>query len=385
MKIALCAQEVGVPPRNGRDVMTVHLAEALIRRGHEVHVLAWRVDAVEEPGFPVVQLSDDGSTAGFKLKNWAARYPPLTAGQASSLRRTLEQGGYDASILSGGIGLRMTTEARSTARVWSAGDEMVLMRAAYFRPGSNEYAPLLGVKLALLDWFNEFIHRNDAEEVWVVSEKDRRWMQRTQLHSRVVNIPNGVDLDYFQQVEVGVKPKRVAFWGVLDFTPNLQALEWFVPNVFEPLRAEDPEAELLLIGRRPTEWVRRLTDKPGILLREDVKDLRPEVCSAPIAVFPFVSGSGIKNKLLEGAAMSRALVGAPRAVDGLYPSDAKAWETCRTPDEWMRTIRELWADPARAADLGEAARRWVEAHYHWDRAARQAEESLVRAIARRGA
>jgi len=370
--------------------MTVHLARALVRRGHDVDVLAWDVDSDEAPGFGLVPLAEDPAppppSSADRLKNWAARSPPLTPGQGANLRRRLAEGGYDAAILSGGVGLRMSTEARGVARVWSAGDEMVLMRAACFRPGSAQYSPVRGLKLALIDWFNEFIHRNEADEVWVVSEKDHRWMQRTQLHSRVRNIPNGVDLDYFQAVDVKAHPKRIAFWGVLDFAPNLQALEWFVPDVFEPLREADSQAELLLIGRRPNAWVRSLAERPGVILRADVPDLRPEVCSAPVAVYPFVSGSGIKNKLLEGAALSRAAVCSPLAVDGVYPSTERAWAVCRTPQEWIETIQSLWADPQSARDLGAAARRWVQEHYHWDRAARQAEESLERILAaQRGA
>lgn len=346
--------------------------------------MAWDVEISEDPGFGVVQLGDDGSPPGTRLtdriKDWASRYPPVTPGQVSSWRRALHKGGYDAAVVSV---LPLTRDTGSVAVVWAAADEMALMHVSRFRPGTRDFDPWFGLKMSTTGWFNELVHRDEADEVWVVSEQDARWMRAAQLHSRVRNIPNGVDLDYFRSVDVQAHPKRIAFWGVLDFRPNTQALEWFIPNVFEPLREAEPEAELLLIGRRPTDWVRSLADLPGVVLREDVPDLRPEVCSASVAAFPFVSGFGIKNKLLEGAAMSRALVCSPRAVDGLFSAADPAWKVCETGPEWIETIRSLWADPQGARDLGGAARRWVEENYHWDRAARQAEESLERAVARR--
>ena len=40
----------------------------------------------------------------------------------------------------------------------------------------------------------------------------------------------------------------------------------------------------------------------------DLPDLREEIAAHQVVVLPFVSGGGIKNKLLEAAAMGKAVV-----------------------------------------------------------------------------
>ncbi len=215
----------------------------------------------------------------------------------------------------------------------------------------------------------------------MVSATDRKWLQRFTRRPADV-IANGVDLDFFRPAEVEPDPERLVFWGRLDYGPNEQGLEWFLGKVWEPLRQRRPGVKLSVIGFSPSEKVRRAVDRPGVELMANVPDLRPAVCRAPVAIYPFVSGGGIRNKLLEGAAMARALVVSPRAVDGLPAAGDGAWEVCRSPAEWVETIDRLLSDRDAAYRLGQAARRWVEAHYTWERAAQLGEASIQRAIER---
>jgi glycosyltransferase involved in cell wall biosynthesis len=94
---------------------------------------------------------------------------------------------------------------------------------------------------------------------------------------------------------------------------------------------------------------------------------------------PFLSGSGLKNKMLEAAAMGRATVCSRAALNGLRGEAGAAFVLCRRPEEWADTIVTLWGAPERRAQLARSARAWVEANHTWQRAAREAEVSLRRA------
>jgi glycosyltransferase involved in cell wall biosynthesis len=114
----------------------------------------------------------------------------------------------------------------------------------------------------------------------------------------------------------------------------------------------------------------------------DAPDIRPVVCSAPVALYPFISGTGIKNKLLEGAAMGRALLVSPTAVAGLTPSNPLPWRLCRTPEDWRDELLRLWRNPDEAVRLGDAARSWAEQRHSWSRAGDLAEASIRRVCGR---
>jgi glycosyltransferase involved in cell wall biosynthesis len=211
-----------------------------------------------------------------------------------------------------------------------------------------------------------------VDRVWVVTERDR-WAARWIAGIRGVDIvPNGVDTEYFSPRAVEERPDSAVFWGRLDFGPNVQGLEWFVRRVWPEVYRARPGAVFRIIGFKPGEAVRRLAAEPGVVLESDLVDLRDEVCRYAVAVVPMVSGLGIKNKLLEAAAMGRAVVCTARATLGLNLPTTRPMIVTNDPAEWVTALLALWDDRARRHALGVAVRRWVTERHSWASAADQA-------------
>jgi glycosyltransferase involved in cell wall biosynthesis len=110
----------------------------------------------------------------------------------------------------------------------------------------------------------------------------------------------------------------------------------------------------------------------------DVPDLRSVVRQHEVVVLPFVSGGGIKNKLLEAAAMGQAIVCTPKATRGLRA--APPLMVASSASDMSHTILNLWNDAARRRELGESARAWVTEHHTWEAAARQAMGGLAASV-----
>ena len=192
-------------------------------------------------------------------------------------------------------------------------------------------------------------------------------------------IPNGVDADHYSPGAEADLPTSCVFWGRLDFGPNVDALEWFVRDIWPAVRAATPAARLSVFGFSPTDRVRELARGDGVELHPDRPDLRGEVTRREVVVLPFVSGGGIKNKLLEAAALGMPVVCTRRALSGTRGRPPV--RLANTPREWAAALAALWSDPAARQALGLAARRWVVSHHTWDAAARTAEAGLLRSLA----
>ena len=108
----------------------------------------------------------------------------------------------------------------------------------------------------------------------------------------------------------------------------------------------------------------------GIELAVDLPDIRSAVRSHEVAVLPFVSGGGIKNKLLEAAAMGMPVLGSARVVSGL--NGTPPIPILRSPAEWATRLTALWRDREARQKMGRAARAWVTEHHTWAAAARVA-------------
>jgi glycosyltransferase involved in cell wall biosynthesis len=82
-----------------------------------------------------------------------------------------------------------------------------------------------------------------------------------------------------------------------------------------------------------------------------------------------VSGLGIKNKLLEAAAMARPILCTSKATLGLELPRSLPFVVADRPAEWAETLVALWDDPERRRQLGVEARQWVANRHSWAAAA----------------
>ena len=193
---------------------------------------------------------------------------------------------------------------------------------------------------------------------------------------RVDVLPNGVDGDFFRPMDVAETPHSCVFWGRLDFGPNIQALRWFCRTVWPAVLHERPDARFTIIGFNPSRTVQDLTQQTGITIVADLPDLRAEACRHSVVVLPFVSGGGIKNKLLEAASLGRPIICTPRATGGLRRASVPPVVLASGSAKWARELIDLWSDDARRSRLGHDSRAWVLAHHTWLAAAREAISGL---------
>ena len=108
--------------------------------------------------------------------------------------------------------------------------------------------------------------------------------------------PNGVDLERFAFRRGDRDRHRIAFTGNLGYFPNVDAVEWFVREVFPRVRRARPAARFVAAGTRPHRRVRALADEAaGVSLHVDVPDLGTVLATSTVAVWPFGARAASNN------------------------------------------------------------------------------------------
>jgi len=198
--------------------------------------------------------------------------------------------------------------------------------------------------------------------------------------SRIVVVPNGVDTDAFAFHDGPRPPARLIFFGNLGYFPNIDAVRWLVSDIFPRVRAQVPEAELRLVGARPSRVVRGLARAPGLSLAAAVPAMPPEVAAATVALVPMRAGTGLQNKVLEAMAAGTPVVATPPAIAAL---DVRPGEHLLVADDAAGIAAAtvtLLRDPARARTMAVAARALVERCYSWEDSARAVEDAWAAAV-----
>lgn len=204
-----------------------------------------------------------------------------------------------------------------------------------------------------------------ASHCTLVSEQDARWLGRVVPGAAVSVVSNGVDADFFHPVGLAVKPREIVFSGVMGFAPNVAAAQYFAKQVFPKIRAALPECQWSIVGGGPSPDVQALAG-PNVRVTGFVPDLRPYLEQAAVIVSPLVSGSGIKNKILEAWAMAKAVVATPLGCAGIDAHDGVNLLIARNANEFAAKTVHLLTHPEEARGLGCCAQQTVAAKYSWD-------------------
>jgi glycosyltransferase involved in cell wall biosynthesis len=384
MRLLFVKHSLGWPRSNGHDVGCYYMMKELSALGAEVSLVT--VEEVDPRAVDGISLAFCGRLSAFHARKSRSpitlttvqkrfcSYWGIEIDEIQSVKRAAVERRADVVIAYGLTALPYLAGVDSALRVWSMADEWVLHFMAQVR--LTNVRSWRNIKTAMIHGLYERAFQPVVDRVWSVSETDRR-AARWFAGMRVGDLlPHGVDADYYRPTGEPEIPASAVFWGRLDFAPNVEALKWFCRRIWPEVRREVPDAHFTIIGYDPTTEVKQLAEVPGVSIRANLADLRSAVCEHGVVVLPFLSAGGIKNKLLEGAALARPIVCTPQACQDLHADGPLPLISVESTDAWVRSLVTLWGDARRRAELGARARSWVIDRYSWAAPARNALETF---------
>lgn len=213
--------------------------------------------------------------------------------------------------------------------------------------------------------------------VLVTSSNDRNAFIELapQFSDRLVVLPNGVDMDYFQpDASVNRAQDELVITGKMSYHANVAMVLHLVNDILPLVWSERPDVKLNVVGKDPPRELLALAHNPRVRVTGSVPDLRPYLQRAAVALAPITYGAGIQNKVLEALACATPVVASPLAVSALQIRVGEEILVAEQPVDFARHVLSLLADPDMQRRLGENGRRFVERQHSWNAAAANLEE-----------
>ncbi|HEY5132328.1 MAG TPA: glycosyltransferase family 4 protein, partial [Candidatus Krumholzibacteriaceae bacterium] len=205
-----------------------------------------------------------------------------------------------------------------------------------------------------------------------VSEKDCEYFRRVYGASRVGSIRTGVDTEFYAPRGAAETAGSILFLGSMDWMPNIDAVQYFVRNIYPFVKSEVPDASLSVVGRSPDASVTALGDgDPSIVVTGTVPDTRVYVDRSAVAVVPMRIGGGTRIKIYEMMAMAKTVVSTSIGAEGLHYADGENILIADEPREFAKLVIKALREKEWRASIGMNARNFVASRCSWEAVAEQ--------------
>ena len=367
------------PPDRGDKIRAYHVLKHLAAR-HRVHLLAFADDPrdlEESAGLASLTVSRTilwrGKSTGRAAAEALIRGKPvsLTAFDDRAMHRavaaTPARWPIDMIYVFSGQ-MAQYLPARTAARTIMDFCDMDSLKFADYAEsarGPMRWAMMHEAKL--LQRFEERVAARVDASLFVSGAEADLFRRRTGA-ANVRVVENGIDTDFFDPdaafARVEGPDRLIVFTGQMDYRPNVEAVTWFVDAILPLVRRRHPDARFAIVGRSPTEAVKALGSREGVIVTGAVADVRGWLAAAACVVAPLRIARGVQNKVLEAMAMARPVAASAAAAEGIEHDGTIAGGT--TAAEIADAVIAVLADPRGAGEMGARARARVIARYGWD-------------------
>jgi glycosyltransferase involved in cell wall biosynthesis len=177
---------------------------------------------------------------------------------------------------------------------------------------------------------------------------------------------NEVFFDAAQHPRQLTEAPSILFCGALDYSPNVDGIDWFADEIWPTIHREMPEAVWRIIGKSPDARSVRWGQLEGVELVGEVPDVRPYYQSSWAQVVPLRIGGGTRLKIVESLGMCCPVVSTTLGAQGLDLSPDKSILLADRPRGFADAVMRLLKDAELRQSLEKQGLEAVQQNYRWD-------------------
>jgi glycosyltransferase involved in cell wall biosynthesis len=197
----------------------------------------------------------------------------------------------------------------------------------------------------------------------VVSDRERNLLSaKVSTQQKVEIVPNCMALAEYQDVVEAPKPNTLIFAGSFTFSPNYEAMVWFLREVYPRVQAAIPDVHLIITGNHADM---PLPEAENVTLAGYVDDVRPYIAAAWISLAPIWSGGGTRLKILEAMALRTPVIATTKGAEGIDAHHDQHLLLADTPQAFAEAVVSVLQSHDLRQRLADNAYQLVQEKYDW--------------------
>lgn len=206
----------------------------------------------------------------------------------------------------------------------------------------------------------------------VCSKEDLNYLEAKQGIRTVNLLPNGVDTQTFTlSAHDYTIADHILFTGNMDYAPNVDAVIYFVEEIFPIILKARPNATFTIAGQRPVPKVQALANGKQIQVTGFIENIAEIYTTATIVVAPLRFGAGTQNKVLEAMAKGVPVVSRNIGFEGLDIQQGEGVFLQMSSQDFAQQCIDLLNDAQLRTTVGQRGQSVIAERFAWPKIAQQ--------------
>jgi sugar transferase (PEP-CTERM/EpsH1 system associated) len=395
------SHRIPFPPNKGEKIRTFHQLKHLVDAGHNVSVVAPYEDDSELEFFTALKEQHCQHVVGIKLGNKILRLlKGILSSKALSVANfytaelqtvfddLLGKHQFDAIICTASSMAEYvfkSSHLNSEKRPALLMDFMDLDSDKWRQYSQRSSYPMKWVyqrETKLIGKFELQIAQQFGACFFITESEKSLFCKTIGKGDNIYAVENGMDTKVFKPVLNKVMPTQpiLLFTGVMDYAPNIDAVVWFVDNVWSKVLEKWPQAQFYIAGMSPSDKVKALAANQGVVVTGFVDDILPYFDQASVFVGPFRIARGVQNKVLQAFACGLPVIATNMGAEGIRCKDGESILLAQTPDDFMQQLLNLSENQELSKTIADNALQIIHQHYAWDSVLKPFEDVLQQEV-----
>ena len=387
MKIIFLAQRVPFPPNKGEKIRTFNQLKHLAEQQHKISVCA----PIEQPeDVKYFQALADKYCETITNHTLTAKpvrlLKGLIKGQALSVANfyvnelqhkfdyILQQENFDVVICTSSAMAEYIYKSKSIEKLENKPlllmDFMDLDSDKWRQYAQTSNWPMKWIyqrEASILANYEQKITHDFDTSFFIADAEVDLFYSRCNNAGKVLTMGNGMDTNAF--IPATISPENEApvflFTGVMDYKPNIDAVVWFVEEVWPSIFANYNKARFIIAGMNPSSAVNELTNITGIEVTGFVDDILPYYHQSDYFVAPFRLARGVQNKVLQAFACGLPVISTSMGAEGIDCIQDEHILIANNDVDFLRAVETLENDQVFRATIKKNALSLIHEQYSW--------------------
>lgn len=218
---------------------------------------------------------------------------------------------------------------------------------------------------------------SESDKAIVVSEEEARIL-RDRGHSNVSIISNIHSINQLAYAVAFKNRKDLIFVGGYQHLPNIDAVKWFVDEIFPLVLKQNEQIKLHVVGSAMPKSLQEYLIRPNIIIDGFIsnQELHKLLTECRVFIAPMRYGAGVKGKIGQAIEYGLPIVTTDIGAEGMFLKDSNSCLTANDPKVFADKITTLYRDEKLWLKLQQGAKTVLEDHFSVDQARKDVKKVL---------